>query len=295
MKNKKIIITLIILLSVLVIFLAGFMFYIMNGNHRFYHFNWMHKVSNELIMDEVYNTSFKKVELVSDASDIFIKKSNDDSVRVVVYGDKDRLNVNTDNEKLFIKSEAKKCKFFCINITVAKIEVYLPENYEQEIVVDNKYGDIEIDSFTNANIEVHEDCGDVEIGGANQLLVKNSYGDIKIGIVEKADIEESAGDVTINKVKDITVKNNYGDIEINEVSNYLDVSDDCGDIEIDRIDIYKDSFIKNSFGDIKVGSTNEIYIDAKTDLGDLKINKNYHKSDITLKIENDCGDIKVNN
>ena len=114
-------------------------------------------------------------------------------------------------------------------------------------------------------------------------------------MVEKAEIEESAGDVTVNKVKDIIVKNNYGNIKIKEVSNYLDISDDCGDIKIDRIDIHKDSFIQNSFGNIKVGSTNEIYIDAKTDLGDLKINENFHKSDITLKIENNCGDIKVNN
>lgn len=295
MKNKKIIVTLIILLSILVVFLARFMAYLMNGKHKFYHPNWMHKVSNELIMDEVYDTNFKKVELISDASDILIKKSKDNTVRVVVYGDKDRLNVSTENEKLFIESEAKKCTFFCINITVAKIEVYLPENYEHEIEINNKYGDIEIESFRNANIEVHEDCGDVEIEGANQLVVKNSYGDIKVGVVEKAEIEESAGDVTVNKVKDIIVKNNYGDIEIKEVSNYLDVSDDCGDIKIERIDIHKDSSIQNSYGDIKVSSTNEIYIDAKTDLGDLKINKNFHKSDIILKIENDCGDIKVNN
>lgn len=295
MKNKKIIINLIILLSVLVVFLVGFMFYFMNGNHRLYHFNWMHKVSNELIMDEVYHTNFKKVELISDASDIFIKRSNDDTVRVVVYGDKDRLNVNTDNEKLFIKSEAKNCEFFCINITVAKIEVYLPENYENEIEIKNKYGDIEIDKFMNARIEIQEDCGDVKIEEAKEVVVKNSYGDIKIGTIEKADIEESAGDVTVEKVENITVKNNYGDIHIKEVSSYLDVSDDCGNIKIDQANIDKDSVITNNLGDIKIGSTNEIYIDAKTDLGDVKIDRNYHKSDITLKIENDCGDIKVNN
>ena len=217
MKNKKIIVTLIILLSILVVLLAGFMLYIMNGKHRFYHFNWMHKVSNELIMDEVYDIDFKKIELVSDASDILIKKSKDNTVRVVVYGEKDRLNVSTDDEKLWIKSEAKKCGFICINVTVAKIEVYLPENYEQEIEVNNKYGDVEIESFVNANIKIHEDCGDVEVEEANELVVKNSYGDIKVGMVEKAEIEESAGDVTVNKVKDIIVKNNYGNIKIKEI------------------------------------------------------------------------------
>lgn len=295
MKNKKIVISLIVLLSILVVFLIGFMVYMMNGNSRFYHMNWMHKVSNEKIMDEIYSTNFKKIDITSDASDIYIKKSNDNSVRVVVYGDKDRLKVDTNNESLQIESEGKECNFFCINIKIAKIEIYLPENYENEIEIKNRYGDIEIDKFLNSKIEIEEDCGDVSVEGVNQVVVKNNFGDIKIGETENADIEESAGDVTVDRVKNITVKNNYGDIHIKEVSSYLDISDDCGDIKIDQVNIDKDSVITNSFGDIKIGSTNEIYIDAKTDLGDTKINRNYHKSDITLKIENNCGDIRVNN
>ena len=59
--------------------------------------------------------------------------------------------------------------------------------------------------------------------------------------------------------------------------------------------INKDSSIKNNLGSIKIGSTNEIYIEAKTDLGDVKVNNNYKKSDITLNLKNNCGDIKVNN
>ena len=39
----------------------------------------------------------------------------------------------------------------------------------------------------------------------------------------------------------------------------------------------------------------KIKIVAETDLGDVKINENYKKSNITLEIKNDCGDIIVNN
>ena len=43
-----------------------------------------------------------------------------------------------------------------------------------------------------------------------------------------------------------------------------------------------------------IKSTNDIYIDAKTDAGDVKISKNNRKSDIELNIRTDAGDIKVN-
>ena len=65
--------------------------------------------------------------------------------------------------------------------------------------------------------------------------------------------------------------------------------------KIDSLNLKENSSIHNSYGDIKIGSTNEIYINAKTSLGDTKINNNYQKSDVTLTIDNSCGDIRVNN
>ena len=47
------------------------------------------------------------------------------------------------------------------------------------------------------------------------------------------------------------------------------------------------------FGDINIGQTYVILIDDKTDLGDVKIYQNNRHAEITLKIKNDCGDIKV--
>ena len=66
-------------------------------------------------------------------------------------------------------------------------------------------------------------------------------------------------------------------------------------IKIDKVQIAEDSYIKSDYGDVRIKETNDIYIDAKTDLGDVKINTNNRHSEITLKIEGDCGDIKVEN
>ena len=75
----------------------------------------------------------------------------------------------------------------------------------------------------------------------------------------------------------------------------MDIKQDCGDVEIENITLNKDSKISNDFGVITIDSTNDIFIDAEVELGDKKKKKNNRKSNITLEIENECGDIKVNN
>ena len=86
-----------------------------------------------------------------------------------------------------------------------------------------------------------------------------------------------------------------GDIKISEIIGKVDIQEDCGNVEISSMTLEKDSSIENSLGDITIGDTNEIYIDARTSLGDVKINNNFHQSEITLKIKNSAGNIKVRN
>lgn len=290
MKNNALIIFLIILLVIICIGLLTFMAKVINGKMAF-----PYKVSEELVIDEKYENNFEKIEISSDASDIEVKETLEEKIRVVIYGDKDKTKVEENESELKIISKYKKSSFFLWGNRVAKIEIYIPKNYEKELKINNKYGDIEVDEFIGANIDIEEDCGDVEVIGGNKVNITNKYGDIKLKKAKEANIKQSAGEVKIETVDDIIVKNNYGDIKITNVYNYINAEEDCGDIKIENLHINKDSNIKNNLGSIKIGSTNDIYIDAKTDLGDTKINNNHQKSDITLKIKNDCGDIKVNN
>lgn len=295
MKNKSFIIFLISLLSIISIGLIIFMVNVINGNFHFSNILFSSQVSNQLIIDETYDNNFKKITINTSASDIEIKNSNNEKIKVVVYGEKDQTTIQTSDENLSISSKEQTCIGFCFNKEISKIEVYLPENYSHLIEVKNNYGDIRIDSFLNANINVDEDCGDVSVIGGNEVIINNNYGDIKIEKANIVTIKEAAGDVKIGEVNDAIVENDYGDIEIDSVLNYLDIKEDCGDVKIDQIHLNKNSKISNNLGDIKIGSPNEIFINAKTDLGDEKINHNYPKSDIELTIENDCGDITINN
>lgn len=295
MKNKKITIFLIVLLSLVSISLIIFMISLLSGKLKIAKFQFGHKVSSELVLNETYDNKFKDISITSQASDIYIKKSSMDNVKVVIYGDEENTEVDVSENELVINSKEKSCIGFCFNTTIAKIEVYLPENYENNIKIVNNYGDIDVSKFLQATIDIEEDSGDVNILGGDFVTVSNDYGDIKIDKANVIDIKQSSGDVKVKTVNEATILNNYGDIEITTVNNYLDLSNDCGDIKIDNINLTQNSTIKDDLGDIKIGSTNKIYIDAETELGDVSITNNYPKSDILLKIENDCGDIKVDN
>ncbi len=297
MNNKTLKIILIIFLSILVIGLSVFFVNILtNKNFRFGHFSFGHKVSNELVFNQEYETVFDTIKIDSKSSDIEVKEGNESKVKVVIYGDKDETNVEVVNNKLNIKSNEKGCIGFCFNMTIAKIEVYLPSSYSGNINIENNYGDVNIGNFDNLILYATLDAGDIKVDSLKTGKIKNSYGDIKIsGYSKELNIDQDCGDVEVSEVDRIKLENNYGDINIGKVNEYLQIKEDCGDVEIASLNLKENSSIHNSYGDIKIGSTNEIYINAKTSLGDTKVNNNYQKSDVTLTIDNSCGDIRVNN
>lgn len=294
MKNKKMGIVLIILLIILCIGLITFMINVINGKFKFSKFSFS-KESNELVLDEIYDVHIKNINIDMEAGNIYIKQSDKQEIKVMIYGYKENTNVQTSDNELSITSKGKKCTFLCFNNTISKIEIYLPSDYENNINITSDYGNIEIGEFGSANIDIEADCGNVEVTSGNVVNITNDFGNISLDKANKATINESAGDINIGEVNDVTAENSYGKINIKKINNYLDVSNDCGDINIDKININKNSSIKSDLGKVKINEINEIYVDATTDLGKVKINKNYQKSDITLTIENDCGDIIVNN
>ena len=261
MKNKGLIITLIVFLSLIAISLLVFMISVINGSFNIKSFSNSYKVSNSIIYNETYNQDFEDIVVNTNSSDINIYNSDSNEIKVLIYGKENKADVSNNNNTLNISYKEKSCIGFCFNNTISKIEIYIPSTYSNIISINNDYGDINIDKFSNATINIEEDCGDVKVKEANN----------------------------------ITIENDYGDIKINKVNNYLNIKEDCGDVKIDNLNINKNSKIYNDYGDIKIDNTNDIYIKAKTDLGDTKINKNNRKADTILDIKNDCGDIIVNN
>lgn len=298
--SKKSKIILITLLSLLVVLLISFMvFVIINGKNSLINLGiTSDKISNNLIYNKEYEDKFDNINIKTDSSDIKIKKSNDSKIKVLIYSEEEkvkRLDVK-DNLSLNINLDIKNgFNFLMFNNKNSKIEVYIPEEYNKSIKIDNGYGNTDIDDFINLNMNIISDCGDIKIGSGNSIKIDNSYGDTIINKSNIIDINNDCGDIEIGKTKSAILKNSYGDIEIGNVSEYIDIEDNCGDISVDNISLIKNSSIKSDMGDVTIDNIKDIYIDAKTDLGDISVDNNYHTSNITLKIENDCGDIEVNN
>lgn len=294
MKNKKAIITCIVLLIIAIIGLTYFFINMLNGKYKSVFLNFNHKTSTNLVLDEVYDSTLSEINVRSYMGDVYIKQSTSGEIKAVIYSE-NKATAEVYNNGLVIELAKEKCNFGCIGKKASKVEIYLPSDYNQVINIDNDYGNVYVAEFVNAEINAEADCGNINIIAGKNVNIVNNYGDINLKKAQKAEVTEDCGDIKIGEVFDIKAKNAYGDIEIDYVNNYLDIENNCGDIEIDNININENSQIKNDLGDIEIGQTNEIYIDAKTDLGDVDIRNNYNKSDIILKIKNSCGDIEVEN
>lgn len=295
MKNKNLMVGLIILCLMGAISLTTLMMSLINGNFKMLSFHPFFKISDQEIWNETYDNNIEELKIKGNISNINIMHSDDSKIRVVIYGNKNDLKLDVNDKKLDIEIKEKNCIGFCFNMKQSKIEIYLPDDYSKKINVKNNYGDIKIEQFLLADIVIEEDCGDVSVAGGNKIKVENNYGDIKIGSVKKLQVKEDCGDVFVEKGDDISIENRYGNIKIEQVLQTINIKEDCGDIKIDSLNIIKDSKIVNRFGDIKINETNDIYINSKTNLGDNKINKNNKGSETSLSLKNDCGDITVNN
>ena len=108
-------------------------------------------------------------------------------------------------------------------------------------------------------------------------------------------IDCDCGDVKIGAIENATIKCDYGNIEIKEIVNKCDIKANCGNIKIDTISIKENSTIKADLGNVDIKKSNDIYIDANVDLGKTNINQNNRNSNITLKINCDCGNITIDN
>lgn len=296
MKNKPFIIALIIIFAVFALCLTGILvFAIRNGNNFNFTIGFSAKESDNLVEEKTYN-NIDQVYIESDAANIYIKERASNEIKVLIYSKTNKnIKAESTNNNINITNKVKKCKGICFNNEISKIEVYLPVSYNGNLNIDNNYGDIKVGSFSNITLNINSGAGDTIVESAKEAYLNSSYGDININTLEKGKIKLSAGDLKIDKVNKIEAQNDYGDINIKRINEFLDINSDYGDVSLDDINLVSNSNIKLDFGDLNINRTNEIKIDAKTSLGDVKINNNYTNSNVSLKIENSLGDIKVNN
>ena len=294
--RKALTITLISFLILIAIGVSVFFVMVLNGSLKLDGFKFKVSTSyiTEVAVDEVYDNTFDGINIHTTAGNINIYTSKEDNVKLVINNKKEKTIVNTDSNVLDIDVKSRKCNFICINPKIAKIDLYLPINFDKEIKITTEYGDIKIERFKDANFIIKSNYGDITLDDANYANLDLDYGDVSINEVNELVINTNYGDIKVGAVNDLIATADYGDIKVQTVNSSLTIDCDCGDVKVNLVNLTKDSSIKNSFGDVKIKRIKGAYIDAKTSLGDVKVKGSDKTSNNTLTIRNDCGDIEVN-
>lgn len=260
MKNKTGIIFLIILLSIIIFGLVMFLVrYLCGGEYGMINFGTR---SKNIIYNETFSANdIQDIDITQSAGDITFKESSNDTIEVVVYGDNQNdVDVNLNYNKLSIDyKERHRFIWFGFGSFKNDIVIYIPAHYQHEITIKNNYGNCELGNLENATLEVECDAGNVEVG----------------------------------KIRNANIQCDLGGVKASEILNRCNISVDSGNVKIDRLSIQENSFVKADLGNVTIDEINDIYVDAKVDLGNSTVNGSNRNSNVTLKVECDCGNIKV--
>lgn len=222
----------------------------------------IHKgISEEKVLDKTYDIDFTTLSINAKAGRVLVKDFEVDKMQVVIFSDEDRgYEVRKDGEEFKIDMENDGCRgLACFKYKMPSIEVYIPKDYADKINIKNNYGDIEIGYFEKAIMNIDEDYGKVSVKAASELKLKNSMGSAEIG----------------------------------HISNAIDLDASMGSVEIDELTITKNSKIDASMGSVNVKKINDVYIDAKADMGSANIAKNNRESKVELKVRCSMGSINI--
>lgn len=259
--NKDKIIVKITLLSIVAILLIGFMIFMMNERMEF-GFMSQEKLDGKPIYTKKYSIEeVNYLDINSISADIFVYPSEDNDIKVEIYGrekDKNAYQINLTEEGLKIKQGKR--NHFCIGFCSLdqRIVLYLPDTYTKDMKIHSVSGDIESRKEFVSNLDLQTVSGEVEIESAKTLTATTTSGDIEIGKV--------------------------GDVSLEAVS---------GDISIRDLALTKKATIHTVSGDVEIERTNDIYITTSTTSGDVEIEKNNRNSDIQLKVTTTSGDIDI--
>lgn len=261
MKSRGLIIVLIILLVIIIFGLVMFLVTALNGGISMGFFSIGMKKSDTIVFQNTYEAErIDNIEIKSAAGEVVFKEGTAGLIEVVAYGkENSRIDVDFKGNKLDIDYSKGNSNFVFFGKYSRDIIVYIPRNYAGNIKVSNDYGECKLCNLENATIDIDAACGSIEVG----------------------------------KIKDAILKCDCGNVKIDELLNRCDIDVDCGDVKIQNANFQANSAIKCDLGNVKINRINDVYVDANVDLGNSKVSKSNKDAPVTVKIEVDCGDIKV--
>ena len=281
MNNRNILISLIVALTIICVSLVVGMVILINNKSFDFRFGFdFGSVKLNLIDSfEEEGNSISKLDFNLYSTDVEIKESNTDNLKIEYYSNKEEEKlIKKENSIVFIDENEN--NVFCIGIcnNRRKVVVYVPSSYIGSYDIKTNSGDVK------SNINIMD----------NDIQIETKSGDVYLKDINTINIITISGDVKINKVNKIDLNTISGDIEIKEINKYINLNTISGDVLIKDLDIVSDSYMHTISGDIMIdNNVSDCYIEVKTISGSNRISKNNRKSDLVLKVETTSGDIII--
>ena len=214
----------------------------------------------------------------SDTANIHILKSTDGAEKVKVHilaEEKVKVSAekNDSSIDIYVKEE---CHFICFGQKKSTIDIVLPENYEGDFKIKSDAGDIDIDDFEKASLDLDTDAGNNKIGKLKAITANVDTGKVEIKGAENINVEIDAGD-----------------LRINECTNKLYVKNDTGNVEIDNLSLKEDSTVIVDVGNIKINNVGDVRVDVNKSVGNSSVNGGNPKADVNLTVKADVGNIDI--
>ncbi len=256
MKNKKITLFIIGILSLLVLLLlSGLVLYLTNPNFAFSVYQ-----QSETLVEKTYSLDeIKNIKVNTSSQKIRIIKQETENISIKITGyKKEEYALELKNEELSIKKEKG---FLCFGFCTGKEEVLIsiPKENSINFTLQTSSGDIEIENLSNNRITADTSSGDISIQGAKSIYATASSGDIEIGTVSSGNFKTSSGD-----------------------------------IDIQSFNTTENSNITTSSGDVVIKSSQNAYIETTTKSGDVNVSNSDRFAPYTITINTSSGDISVN-
>ena len=284
MKNKKLIITIIIILVMIIIALVGTVIWGISNGSNFSFFE-----EEVVLLDE----SFKDINEITvnvKSYDVEIKESASDDIRVEINGsekNKDKIKVEqTENELNIYQEESIVCIGLCFY--EEEITIYIPEDKIDAYNHVSSSGSLTSSvSLRKGNIEVTS--GDINLKDVTEGSIKSTSGNITLENSNNLEVSSTSGDILVEEAQNIKAQAKSGNINITNITNSSDITTTSGDIKVDKLNIKEDSKLTARSGNINVGLETEVFIEATTKSGDIDIDNS--NANPTLTITTTSGDI----
>ena len=157
------------------------------------------------------------INIDSDIADINIYKSEDEMVKVVIYGtNKDFVELieGTGYINVSKKTGNNRCFLNCRN----EVNIYVPETM-QLFDIKSEIGNITFEDVIVKDIKINTDKGNITIDKTNAVTLNTNIGNVTIN--------------ELNSLKDSTIKTDIGNVTIKTIINTkLDTKSESGSVVI---------------------------------------------------------------